>query len=1557
MPTHSHEKLLKMTPTIEALLKVVATAVGPFSKWIGSLRAQKVAGTAPEKFEAPDQSAFDSVFRRLCDAAPSDSLFSRSYNAAVNAYITPEFLKTKSVQVWLLEPGVKNDLQLVASSKNLGTTTPLDAVQRLESMYREVASANAQEAGAVVAAMGTILAAAIQGRVADKGTAALVAASSKEVLQNIEGVSAKLDSLLSGETPGPQTSTKLFPLSDTEAVLWREAFSVASTGLLMWPTDLTDGNHIVRPEMSQLVEFMESRERGTIALLGQPGSGKSALLAALGKHLQAKSNIALLAIKGDLLDADVATEEDLKRSLALPELPTTMLRRFALSGPAVVLIDQLDALAGHLDTKTGRLSVLLNLVKAVSSADAVYVFVSCRTFEFTHDLRLSRIDAESLALALPSWEQVLPVLQANGVNANGWNSDAREVLCVPQQLNTYLLLKSTGIDEPFSNYTAMLDRLWSTRVLVPSGGGKAAELAYQIAEMMAEKETLWIAGSRFDHRPVDVTFLISAGILTTTKEGAVGFSHQTVFEHVLARNFAKNDGRLSAYVLSRATSLFVRPKLWAALAYQRGVEPATYELELAAIWNAPGLRKHLRFLLLEFMGSQAKPTDKEEVLLVEASQHEELLPVVLKAIVGSQGWFERLSRSVIATAMGNQKTGDMCIQNLVSAWEHSAPAVTKLLREIWLPNVDNDRRMLFVLQEASDWTPELIEVGKLIAGRFDVSEMYVDHLVATIGGTRPDVAIDLLLPFMVRLWSGLKAEALRKKVEARAEKPGAGDGGVAWHMTHNPLRPMSEFFDDRHQWDSIPELASASPSHFVAALWPWYLEAFRDMLGVTEADTPYFGYPLQYAADFRFEGEDRNGLHPSSILDAIAVALEKLADSAPLEVLSWAQAQDAVELAPVQRLVAHALSFNPSQTAKAAFEFLLKDERRYFLGGISDSSSTTLKLIATCAPYWSTTEVSDFTTKVKAYTAQRPIEREAPEDIRAWSRVARRTRVNLVRALPEATRSSEIRRDIEEANRAIPQRVDSVDFNGGWIGPTMNSTQFAKASTDAIVNAFKLIPDKTGWDHPKHFRRGGNIQLSRAFADFAKEHPDRAVEVIQHLQPQFAQRAAGYAVENMADVCDSDVLMSLVVELHGRGFTDDEFKSSVARAIERLVARDVVVGEPAIELLESWLFGRENEFSDTDTRAEREQEDSADSTTSDRFLLSGHPQMEVLPSGDYPIIAAAIAARYVRKDAAGVIALLRRYLFVSPNVHIWKRLARSTAQLPFMDEKNGPILIGEVLSLHGLDGSAGAAYLMGTAHTKALAQVMPNLRRWRDSKALTTRKGYGELVALIAVSNPEGVEARRWLAEIVEVPELSDARVGAAATAVQILWLVPEFRTAATTLLLALLARNESAVWHQVFRLFGLVDKLEPEPDTVRLLSSIANSIHFAPAPNEPYVVDRLGGLLPVYAQIVSRIASQLIQLWRDKLANMGSSLVVAGQEMMDLAVTLHRTEGTQLAGLQMFEQLVEIDAYQAREMLDEIDHRMRLGHRSARPRLRRRAGRRPRRPADTESTKLSQAS
>ena len=1499
-----------MEPITNATLGLMKAVFGPLLRLFKKRRAEVAAAEAPEKFKSIEQSSFDEVLSRIAAADPGDSIFKLLADAATSRFFTPEFLRTANVQAWLVEPAVRRGISSLARARLFDFLAPDDIRVEVEARYRDVAMANAQESAAVVNSVVVMLAAGVKARVSDSGTGALVVGVAREFAREFERLNAKLDGGAAFGTASTSVAA-LEPLDGAMTEAWREAFNSASTTLLRWPTTVGDGAYIVRPELDELIARVQSKEPGVVALLGSPGSGKSALLAKLAQALAVGEWVAVLAIKGDVLDSEVESEEGLQRCLQLPELPSMMLRRLALAGPVALLIDQLDALAGHLDAKTGRLSALLNLVKAVSRADGVFVFVSCRSFEFTHDIRLSHIDATSLTLQVPPWEAVLPVLEAQGVQAAGLNSDAREVLRVPQHLNTFLRLRAAGIHEPVSNYTAMLNSLWSVRVLGVPDAEELARLAFEIAETMAEKEVLWLAAARFDDRAKDVNRLKAAGILTASEQGALGFSHQTVFEHVLARSFAKTEGRLSAYVLARTDSLFVRPKVWAALAYLRSVERESYEVELNAIWNAIGLRKHLRFLLVDFMGSQPDPANKEELLLAAAGGQTDLLPLVLKAIVGSPGWFARFDSNLIAQAMVEGRTADLCVPILDAAWSFAPEGVSALVRERWVPSEVNDRRALYVLQGAPQWTPALIEAAKAVAVRSHLQAFQADHFVSTVGASEPGVAIELLRHILDGELSRRMTEALCLKATAKQQRPAEGEPDISWHIEHSPYRPIENLLDDSQSWSSLPALAAVSPSQFVAVLWPWYVTVFRSLLELSTAEPPYMGFSLPYRADFRFEGEDKNSLGPSSVLEAIATAVEELAKNAPDELIAWARAQDSHDLAPVQRLVAHALAANPMRTASTALSFLLNDDRRYFLGSVSDSSSTTRSLIAACAPLWSPEEVAIFVERVASFSPARPADLDAPDDIKRWHRIVKQTRLTLFSALPTSARPAEVQRELDEASRAFPQRGISDDIPSGWVGAKMSSDQFARASTKDIVNAFKEIPDANAWDHPKHFGRGGNIQLSRAFADFAKMYPKRAVELIKHLRPDSGQRALGYAIDALAEVLQPDEVMDIIETAHQRGFDNSEFRQSVAHAIDRLLHRDARINDEVLSILERWL---PLEVAAT-TAGPKDGDSAADAGDEKGFLLSGHRSMRVLPSGDYPVLSSLIRARMSRDEAHVVIRVLGMYLETSPDPSVWEFLADLMPPLAWEESGRGKALIGEVLSRVPLEGTRSAAVLLAKTQSKALDAALANLPRWQRSPKVAAQKGYGELVALIALVNPAARQARLWLDELLDAPGGALARAGATATTVQLLWPEMQFRPAATDLLLRLLAKDEAAIWREVFGLFSLVDKLEPEPQTVRLVEGIAQRIGHAPPPAEPHVVERLGGLLPRHADLVALVATQLIQLWRDQLANAGSSLVSAGQEMMDLALTLHRTEGTKLQGLQMFEQLVEIDAYQAREV------------------------------------------
>src|SRR5205807_1961923 len=115
------------------------------------------------------------------------------------------------------------------------------------------------------------------------------------------------------------------------------------------------------------------------------------------------------------------------------------------------------------------------------------------------------------------------------------------------------------------------------------------------------------------------------------------------------------------------------------------------------------------------------------------------------------------------------------------------------------------------------------------------------------------------------------------------------------------------------------------------------------------------------------------------------------------------------------------------------------------------------------------------------------------------------------------------------------------------------ATAMAKAKDRDVLKIFREIPDDTNWDHPTRWMRGGNIQLSRAFAEFARSNPDRAIRLMEQFEPLRQERAAGYALDAMADDAPNNRrVIEALLDLHARKFGAEEFRESAARAVEKI---------------------------------------------------------------------------------------------------------------------------------------------------------------------------------------------------------------------------------------------------------------------------------------------------------------------------------------------------------------------------------------------------------------------
>ena len=102
---------------------------------------------------------------------------------------------------------------------------------------------------------------------------------------------------------------------------------------------------------------------------------------------------------------------------------------------------------------------------------------------------------------------------------------------------------------------------------------------------------------------------------------------------------------------------------------------------------------------------------------------------------------------------------------------------------------------------------------------------------------------------------------------------------------------------------------------------------------------------------------------------------------------------------------------------------------------------------------------------------------------------------------PPESVSADIKKLITEEVRVLGDDRVGTAFSGfQYIGSPMSRDDFARASDKNVIKAFQEVPDATDWDHPKRSMTGGNIPLSREFAEFAKSDPERAARLIRRIR-------------------------------------------------------------------------------------------------------------------------------------------------------------------------------------------------------------------------------------------------------------------------------------------------------------------------------------------------------------------------------------------------------------------------------------------------------------------------
>lgn len=1281
----------------------------------------------------------------------------------------------------------------------------------------------------------------------------------------------------------------------------------ASAALLSWPSTLPDGTWLPRPELDTLKANLDAAVVHTHFLLGEPGCGKSSLLVRLAQEKQA-AGWSVLAIKADRLPPDLHDREALTQHLNLGADAAAILRQLAKSGPVLVVIDQVDALADLVVQQSARLRVLLDLVQDLSDAPGVHTVISCRIFEQKHDPALRNLDATILTLELPDWSDVLPVLAARGLQAGVWNHELQQVLRSPHALDIFLSLLE-GATEPaaLKSFQGLLERQWETQVLSDSSGKRRTTLRH-LAKKMADREVLGLPLAVLEDHFTEIQALAAAGLLRLDNgPGRVEFRHQTLYEFVRARSFLEESGSLTETVRAQQSSLRIRPQLWHALGYFRGASPEEYGAEIGSLWAAD-LRPHLKMLLIEFLGRQTAPLPAERRLAEHAMVDKWFLPRFIGAAIGSPGWFSFLAPIHLPGLMSlPYDQAQVLLPLLREALHFDADAAVDLVGRHWLPDVTRDVLSWQVLG-AGDVVPRVgvwLDSLVMIAERTPISDWAIGHVAGVLSAAFPDEA-----PRIVAAWLKRQIELAKAPLDAAAN-----DQDVAASVSENVQSIL-----EARQFHDMVAIAEASPKAFVLSIWPLLIEGLR--LCASDAPEVVRGYRQCRGLTFQ-ELDDEESRQERPLLRSIQLAVQAWAESDASDYLNFADVHAGSELLVVHRLLSVGRVRAASQFPSRVFDYLVADPRRLALGPYTDVHKESIAMIEVTSPVLdegclARLESTLIDWRYYAGSAQASDDASIRHRRLQW---ARQHRLRLLRAVPIRRRSPAMQRLVEEEERAFPGLENhDVHFTGvQCIGSPVSAEQMEKAKDADVLNLFSELGDESAWDHPRDRMKGGAIQAGRELANLAKKNLAKAIRIVHLLEPGRNEIPVATVLRELVPAgLAPSAFYSLVAELEDKGFIGVNFRRDAAYAIASVVSKDSPVPDALIDRMERWLnplvleSSHEGEASVKDNRSS---------------VLWGHSSLAALPDGNYPTLS-ALTESCLSTEPSRVerwLEILERHAVRAESPKVWEALLqRELLRLRMAERSRAESLVDKIVDEAPLivDGPGWVHFVAHAYHWASAASVqrwvMCTLERAKNGQ------GAGELIGLRHALFP----AESWPRELAHSLAEDDSSLTTLGLAYSVahLWHEPITRPVVHSLLMQLLRSSDEQILTALSEVF-LNDAFTADAETRELLDAFAAYPNVLKNGRAERLPELLVKLVTAEPGRVCRVAHALLDTAGDQMGNIATSWYLSTEWLLDIALQLQDMGNTErAAGSTLFERMLEFNMPQAKEMTLDLDKRMPVG-------------------------------
>lgn len=863
---------------------------------------------------------------------------------------------------------------------------------------------------------------------------------------------------------------------------------------------------VPRSDVAALVDrLQEPACEQVIVLDGRAGYGKSTVVAQVAAELERVGWFVAVA-RMDSVAIATNTSDKLGESIGLSETPVVLLAGVADGQPALLIVDQLDAVSSYSGRMADNFESVAEALRELDGIKNVKALLVVRTVDLEADSRLRRLVARTSdtgrhTLGLLPLDEVKRALSADGATVPA-DETTLELLRTPLHLAVFSHLTDDGQGRDYETLQGLYDQYtieMRGRVAERIGPVDWQEITGSMVTYMSDHEVLVAPSSVLDAvQPAHVHALVSEAVLASDGS-AYAFFHESYFDYLFARTFVGSGRDLSEFLASSGQVLFRRAQTRQVLEHLAATDPKEFRATVVALLSSAQIRYHLKAVVVDVLGPHRATT--EDWRAFEQLAFDDV-PVSnrIRGLLGGETWFDAADQlGRWEQWLSDSEQANLVFRELAVAARVRPQRVADLIR----PHVGESdlwRNRIRALVEWSlnpgltDLVVELLEAGELdeAQGRVAVNSDFWS-LVYHLHTASPTDAIRMTGAYL-------------RRAVSRAEAEGS----------HDPFE--AGILPDHSQGDGVlDEMRQADPQSIVAELLPF-------VVTVAMANQFDRDHLLPAGRRWAYRHIDSEFTVDDSIFNTVDAALRDLAERDPVLVEQHLDLLRDAESDELRFLACRTLTVcGPADTA---IEWLVEDPRNLSLGWSDSPRWASCELIAAWSPSCSEQLFGALEAVVLEY--QNPYESRQSLGNGQYE---------LLSALDGARLSDQGRRKLGELTRRFGERIPRgpSPVEAYVVGPPIGDEASTKMSDDDWIRALaKHNSDELRWDDD--IRVGGAHELAGVLGRRTAEDPERFAQLGLRLDNTIPASALEQIIWNLPATIDPELLADVCEHarlLHG----------------------------------------------------------------------------------------------------------------------------------------------------------------------------------------------------------------------------------------------------------------------------------------------------------------------------------------------------------------------------------------------------------------------------------------